>query len=114
VGQFNTSTSVPPILRSLTEQYTEGLFWEATSRGGKDAFLRSDRIFSRIDKYLEKISKGMIDLTDTAGAQIPEMPNSNFAVTSTSSGYSETFNEDDSLSWKVDTDKLTAIASDRE
>lgn len=112
VSAFNTTTSIPPLLTTLCELYTEGLFWEANSRGGKESITRADKIFKRVDAKLLMLSSGKTDLLNTSGSQITELPNNNFALTSTTN-YTPTFGEDDSLSWEVDSNKLDDLESDR-
>jgi hypothetical protein len=63
-------------------------------------------------KNMEKVLEYKAHVTDSTGALLPESSNS-FAMTSTSTDYSETFNEDNPLNWAVDEDKLDDIDSDR-
>lgn len=110
---FQTSTSTPPLLEKLCKWKSIGYLYGNTSRGGKEAFKRADWYLNRCDKMLEKIMDYKAHLVDTAGSQIPDSSDK-LAVKSTSSDYSNTFNEDDPLKWKTDQDKLDDIKSERD
>lgn len=114
IGTFYTTTaSVPPILTSLTETLTEGYMYQRMSRGGKDAMSRGKMLIDQALLNLKLIAEYKADLTDADGDVISDSANSAFQVLSTTSDYSNTFNEDDPLNWEVDPDKLDDISTER-
>lgn len=110
---FNTSTSIPPIIRTICEWFSMGYMYEGNALGGKDSYNRADRYLDRARKNLEKITSGDLKLTDTTGSIIPERDNGYYEIHDSSSEYYNTFNEDDPLKWSVDPDKLEDIANER-
>jgi len=109
---FQTSTSTPPLLEQLCKWKAIGFLYGATSRGGKDAFARSNWWLKRCDKKVDEILAYDANLVNTAGALIPDATDK-LAVKSNSSTYSTTFDVDDPLLWKQDPDKLDDIDDDR-
>lgn len=109
-----TSTAVPPLVTSLAETLSEGYIYQRMSRGGKDADQRGKILISQVLENLKMISDYKLDLTDEDGNVIQDMSQTAYRVLSSTSGYSETFNEDDPLDWKIDEDKLDDIASERD
>ena len=110
---FQTSTSIPPIIRSVTETLALGYMYENMSRGSKEGHARADRYIKRAMENLTSLQVGELQLTDTAGALITELSN-DWQVQHTGDDYASTFNEDDPKNWKVDKDKLDDIADERE
>lgn len=110
---FQTSTSAPPALINIAKWLATGFTYEANARGGKDAFDRADRFIKKAMDNLNELAEGMCNLYDSTGSIIAERGGFNF-ITSTSSNYSNTFNEDDPLNWSVDSDKLEDISSERD
>lgn len=111
---FQTATSVPPLVRTMCLDYSEGLFYRRNSRGDDNWYKLGIKILERVEKKFKSIQKGEIHLLDTQGSIISEKDNGNFAMTSSSSGYAETFNEDDPLKWIIDSDKLDDISDGRD
>lgn len=111
---FQTSTSIPPTVRSLTEQIAEGFFYMRNSRGGKESITRGKECIALAKENLELISSYKADLFDTSGSLITDKSNTAYRVLCNTSDYSETFNEDDPLHWSVDTDKLDDIDTERD
>lgn len=111
---FQTSTSIPPIIRDLTEQLSTAFMWENMSRGGgKESLGRAKRLRDHVFSNLDEIQGYKVKLLDTAGAEITEATNGSFRVLSNTDDYHSTFDEDDPLNWKVDPDKLDDISSER-
>jgi len=110
---FQTSTSVPPAVIHIAKWLSTGYTYEANARGGKEAYERADRYIKKANTNLDAIIEGKASLYDTSGSLIPERAGFNF-ITSTTSDYSNTFNEDDQLNWSVDPDKLDDISSERD
>ncbi len=109
---FTEYTSCPPIVRTLATQYSEGLMYEAMSRGSKEGYARADRYLERVMKNLLQIASGEASLFDTAGAVIVA-DNTKWQVLDNTSGYQTTFNEDNPKNWKVDETKLDDISVSR-
>lgn len=113
IANFNTSTSIPPMVRTLCEQLSMGYAYENLARGGKDAYMRSDRLIKRAVENLKDIRDGNAQLFDTSGALIPERDDSDQEVLDNTSDYHTTFNEDNELNWKSDEDKISDISDER-
>jgi len=110
---FQTTTSIPPLVRTLSTRLAEGYTWMSVSRGSKESLTRGKELQKSVLDNLLQISEYKMDLLDTAGSVIADMPNASVRVVSNTETYSNTFNEDDSLLWQVDEDKLEDISSER-
>lgn len=113
VGAFNTSTSIPPLVTSLTEQLAEGYAWRQMSRGSKESLARAKEMIDAVIANLKLVADYNLDLLDSSGDAISER-NAASRVKSTTQDYTPTFAEDDPLNWAVDSDKLDDIESDRD
>jgi len=113
VSSFQTATSVPPLVRDLTEQAAEGHMWLKLARGKEGTLKRGFGILSSVKGCLSSIAKYEMDLLDTAGSVITDLSNTSYRVLSNTDTYANTFNEDDPLNWGLDTDKLNDIDSER-
>jgi hypothetical protein len=111
---FQTSTSVPPIVRTLAERLAEGYMWTWMARGSKETLERGEDLVESAVEDLKAIAEYKMDLLDTAGSAIPESANSPFRVQCNTSDYASTFNEDDELSWAQDSTKLSDISDERD
>jgi len=115
IGAFNnTSTSVPPLVTSLTETLAEGYMYQRMSRGGKDAMKRADALIKQAIDNLQLIAEYKEDLVDSSGDPIADMTNTAYRVLSNTENYVPTFNEDDPLDWQVDPNKLQDIKDERD
>lgn len=114
VGAWSTSTSVPPLVTSLTETLAEGYMHQRMSRGGKDAVNRGAGLIKQVLENLKLISEYKLDLVDSNGDIVTDMSNTAYRVLSNTDTYSSTFNEDDPLNWEIDQDKLDDIESERD
>lgn len=115
ISSFNdTSTSVPPILTSLCETLTEGYMHQRMSRGGKDSMARGAALIKQAIDNLTLIANFKADLVDSSGDVISDASGGAYKIVSTTSDYSNTFNEDNPLNWQVDIDKLDDIETERE
>lgn len=113
VGSF-TTTSMPPLVTSLTETLAEGYYFLRNSRGGgKDSVAYGKELIKQAQENLAMIADRKLDLLDSNGDVVAEAATASFQILSSTSNYSPTFNEDDELSWKIDEDKLDEIDSDR-
>lgn len=115
ISSFNvTSTSVPPIVTSISETLATGYMYKYMSRGGKDALERAKFFIDQAMDNLKLIAEYKLDLVDSNGDVIADSENSSYSVKSTTSDYSNTFNEDSQLDWEVDPLKLDNIKSERD
>lgn len=111
---FDTSTSIPPIVTSITETLAEGYMHQRMSRGGKDAMLRGKELINQAMDNLKLIADYKLDIVDSSGDVVTDMSQTAYRVLSTTSNYSNTFNEDSELDWEVDQEKLDDIESERD
>lgn len=107
------SSSVPPMVTSLAEQLSLGYLYDQLSRGSKESQTRADRLIKRVMENLKALSDGKADLVDSSGSLI-SLRGGRKGVLSNTSGYTQTFNEDDPLYWKIDDDKLSDISDERD
>lgn len=112
-SSFQTTTSIPPIVRSLSTTLAEGYMWQRLSRGGKESLTRGNDLIEGVLNNLKLIAEFEADLSLTDGSLVPEAVSSTSRVLSNTEDYVNTFNEDDSLSWSVDPDKIDDIADER-
>jgi hypothetical protein len=106
-----TTTSIPPMLTTLTETLALGYMYENMGRGGEDAGKRADRYINRVMENVKALLDGEAQLVDSSGNLITEI-DGDWAIQVTTE-YEPTFNEDDPKNWKVDEEKLDDIESDR-
>lgn len=111
---FDTSTSIPPLVTSLTEMIAEGYFWKANSRGGKESLARGEGLLKDARENLKMLAEYKADLLDTSGDPVADMTSPSYRVLSNTTNYTPTFAEDSETSWAVDGDKLDDIASERD
>lgn len=114
VSTFNTSTAVPPLITSLAETLAEGYMYQRMSRGGKESMSRAEELIDQVKENLNAILDYKMDLVNTAGSKIADMSGTAFQIRSTTSDYSNTFNEDEPINWEVDQDKLDDIEDERD
>lgn len=113
-SSWNTSTAVPPQVRSITEMIAGGHFFKQISRGGPESLERGNELMQDGLDQLMMLAKSECDLLDTAGSFTPERTDSSRVhVVSSTSAYHTTFDEDDPLNWTPDSDKLSDISSGR-
>lgn len=111
---FNTSTSIPPLVTSLTETLSEGYMYQRMSRGGKEWRDRGKELINQVLDNLKEIANYKLDLVNTSGSVIADMSNTSYRCLSSTDTYSTTFNEDSELNWSIDQDKLDDIESERD
>ncbi len=109
---FLTTTSIPPIISTLTETLAIGYMYENMARGSKEGYARADRYIKRVMDNIEKLNEGMAQLVDSSGVVVPEI-DGEWAIRNTEN-YPTTFNEDDPKHWRVSKTKLEDISDDRE
>lgn len=110
---FLTTSSIPPVVTSLTETLALGYMYENMSRGSKEGYARADRYIKRAMENLTRLLEGDVQLMDSSGNLITEI-NDDWRVIGTNSSYAPTFNEDDPKDWRVDLDKLDDISNERD
>lgn len=111
---FNTTTSIPPLVRTLTNQLSEAYGWESLSRGGKESLARAKSLETRALDNLKLISEYKLNLLDSLGATISDMSNSAYQIKCNTTDYAQTFDEGDELEWAVDPDKVEDISDAKE
>ena len=114
VSGFNTSGSVPPVLRTLSEDITAYYSYRSLfSSDGQNDNEWTDKCKDAID-ILNEIREGTMDLVDSSGSMIATRASATVDdIGSTTEDWTATFGEDDPLSWVVDSDKLDSIKDDR-
>ena len=113
---YQTATSfstLPPLIKSLTLKLSQGYMWMYGSRGGKESLARGKSLVKDVLENLKLIADSKLNLLDPDGDPISESATLS-SVLSNTDGYHSTFDEDDPLSWSVDSNKLKDIASDRD
>jgi hypothetical protein len=111
---FQTSTSIPPIVRTWCERMAQGYLHMELSRGGKEALSRGEKMIQMVLDNLEMVKDGELDILNTAGSSITENSNSSMTVLANTDSYAQTFDEDEALDWTVDADKLELISDERD
>jgi phage gp36-like protein len=111
---FDTSTSIPPIVISLSEQIAEAYMWRWMSRGSKESLKRAKDMLEGAQANLESIRDYEMDLIDTAGDVVADKEDTAFRVECNTSTYTPTFAEDKETNWAVDSDKIQDIADSRD
>lgn len=111
-GIFQTASSVPPMVTTLTEWLSLGYLYEVTARGSKDSYARADRFINKATKNMEKILDYEVNLVDSSGDLIPG-DSTDLQILGGQEDYHRTFNEDDPLNWSPDSDKIDDIADER-
>jgi len=107
------TSSVPPLVTSLTETLTEGYTYQRMSRGNKEWRDRGLELVNMALENLKLISEYKLDLVDSSGNVLTDMSNTAFRCLSSTDSYANTFNEDSELNWKIDSTKLDDIESER-
>ncbi len=108
-----TTGTVPPAIETICKWLAVGYLFEATARGSKDAYARADRYIKKANENIEELLNGEAVLVDSSGDVIAVNDDADPVLCNTTN-YSPTFNEDDSVNWQVDPDKLDDISDDRE
>lgn len=114
VSSFSTSTAVPPLLTSLCETLSEGYMYQRMSRGGKESLSRAKNLIDQAVENLQMIAEYKLDLVNTSGGVVTDMSQTAYRVLSNTTGYANTFNEDDPLNWEISDAKLDDIESERD
>lgn len=109
---FLTSTSLPPMVTTLCEWLSLGYLYELTARGSVDQYARADRFINKAHENMKMILNYEFNLVDSTGTEVASS-STDMQVKSNTSGYHSTFDEDDPLNWKVDSDKIDDIDDGR-
>lgn len=109
-----TTTSMPPLLTSLTETLAEGYMYQRMARGGKDGLKHGETLINMVLGNLQKIADRELDLLSSAGSPVSESASASYQILSNTTSYTPTFNEDDPLAWVADQDKLDDIEDGRD
>ena len=111
---FQTTTSIPPLLRSLTEQVATGYMLTLNTRASKESIVKGEKLIKMAQEQLQAVADYKAHLVDTAGSQITESSNTAYQVKCNTTLYTPTFAEDDDQSWVIDSDKLEDISDERD
>lgn len=106
------ASSVPPHVKTLTQQIAMGWFYFHDSRGSKESFKRAEILWKDARDNLNDLAKYKLALVDSDGSLIPNRAGADMALCNTDD-YAPTFAEDSDLKWKVDPNKLRAISDER-
>ncbi len=109
---FLTSTSIPPVVRSLCEQLSEGHMWIQMSRGSKQSITRGEAIKKGVIDNMMALNNNDANLFTTAGGIVPDRSDRVKARSNTEDYYT-TFDEDSPLKWQQDPTKISDIESER-
>ncbi len=109
-----TTTSVPPMVTTLTEWYATGLSMKSLSRGNKELLSVANDYLKMAKDNLIEIVENKADLVDSDGDPVAESAIGAFRVLSNTKNYSPTFNEDADLNQRVDQEKLDDIRDERD
>lgn len=113
VGNF-TTTSMPPLLTSITETLAEGYYFLRNSRGGgKDSVAYGNLLIKEAKENLLLLANRKLDLLDSNNDPVAEFTDASYKIKSSTTNYATTFDEDDELKWKIDADKLDDIYDGR-
>lgn len=113
-SQFQTATSIPPLVSVMTERLAEGYLWQWLSRGSKESMTRGKVMIDGVLENLRLIADYKLDLTNSTGSAIADMSNTAFRVMCNTTNYTDTFGEDSELAWAPDSDKLDDISNSRD
>lgn len=111
---FQTTTSIPPMVRAMSTSLAEGYMWGRMSRGGKESLARANDLVKNVIDNLKAISIYRADLTATNGSLIPESTGVYGRVLANNLNYTNTFDEGSQLDWQVDEDKLTDLSNEKD
>jgi len=108
-----TTTSIPPLLRMLTENLA---IYEVLKKTGYRANERNEFLddFKNAKDLLMQIAEGDIDLAYTDGSVVPVSSSEISKMKSTTEDYHAITNLDNEVNWKVDDDQLDEIENERE
>jgi len=108
------TTSVPPLLKTISEDITSFFTYRSEFSSDNQNFSEWTDKFKEAMALLDELRKGDLDLVDSGGNIIDEVTTSSVdRIESTTQNYQPFFDEDDSINWKVDGDKITDIEDNR-
>jgi hypothetical protein len=111
---FNTSTSIPPVVTTISEWLAQGYMYQQLGRGGKEAMDRGQKFIDRGVENLMLVANYKLDILDLTGDVVSESSTGAFRVQCSTTDYPTTFDEDNELNWAVSTEKLDDISSNRD
>ena len=115
VSGFDTTGSVPPLVRQLSEDITSFYTYRSQFSGDNQNINEWIEKFDSAMEDLDKIRDGDMDLVSTAGSLIGERSATAVElVSSNTKTFAPFFGEDSVTAWEVDEDKLTAIKDSRD
>lgn len=108
------TSTVPPLLKTISEDITTYLSYRSffsSDNQNKNEWTDS---YKEAKDLLKQLREGTRDLVDSSGNLIAEVETSAVdKIESTTMDYQPFFDEDDSVDWKVDDDKLDDIKDNR-
>jgi len=114
VSEFDTSGSVPPLCKTLSEDIASWFTYRSEFSGDNQNDNEWTDKFKMAIEMLDQIRDGEMDLLNTAGSLIEERATNVFdLIDSNTKNYTPFFDEDGPTEWKVDDDKLDSIEDDR-
>lgn len=111
---FNTTTTIPPIVKMWSDRLSAGYVYESLARGSKEGYQRASRYIDSVIENLALVSEFKLDILNSAGSVVADMSNTSYRCLSSTDTYSNTFNEDTVTSWTPDQDKLDDISDERD
>lgn len=108
----NFLPNVPPVVTTLTDQIATGLFHIYNARGPKGMAQVGERMLVAPRATLLALAEGREGLVDSDGELVS--PTTSPAVLSNTDEYAPIFGLDKPTSWKVDSDQLDEIRSERD
>lgn len=114
VGGFDTSGSVPPLLKTISEDIASYYTFRSEFGGDNQNSNEWTDKFKEALTLLDELREGDLDLVNTTGSIISEnVASSVDIIQSDNMDYQPFFDEDSVTSWKVDTDKISSISDNR-
>ena len=110
---FQTSTSIPPILTDICQQWASGLIKLHGAWGGEDDLKAGRALIKDSEDCVMRIAAGKDDLLNTAGGAITVKTDHKYRALSNTESYHSTFDEDSPLNWQIDVDKKDDIGDGR-
>lgn len=103
---FATSTSIPPLLRTISENIaTYNTALAAFGQDGKQKWQYLEDYYGKATKYLEQLDTGDMQLTNTDGSLVATRATNR--IRSNTEDYTPIFGMDDPTKWKRDDTEIT-------
>lgn len=114
ITSFYTTTGGPVQLKAISEDLTAYFTMRTLYSGENQNYNEWVDKYNEMMAQLEMIREGKLALTDDTGTPFSERTSERVTlIESTTEDYAPYFDEDDSLDWRVDPDKLDDISDNR-